>query len=304
MTIAASVSEGAGNTVPGQIVINGGTVEFLSASSDSIPIEFTGAGGVLEVQSAATTLGADSRRGWRRCVLGDRNLAHERHDRIIEPRHRHQFGRLRLRQCPLRRRDHRLCRLRRPLDGGDGARASDRRQCRDSAGDELDRLRGRFRRQHHRRRKHDRLPGLGRQHCVALQHRRQGRQGQRLGWLYQSLRRASPSRRRRRHGRLRGNYRQRGQPFRDGRQLGHGQWRRRRRLPRWLTGQRVRQRRYGAFRSRLYRQSGRAPGRTGRLGHGRRVGWDRQPHGYLGEGRGRRRHYQFRGRLRQRGQPL
>ena len=58
VTIAAAVSEGAGNTVPGQIVIDSGTVEFLSGSSDSVPIEFTGAGGVLEVQSTATPLGA------------------------------------------------------------------------------------------------------------------------------------------------------------------------------------------------------------------------------------------------------
>jgi hypothetical protein len=63
VTIASSVSAGAGSpqgAAPGQIVINGGTVEFLAGSSDSIPIEFNGGGGILEVHSAATVLGAIS----------------------------------------------------------------------------------------------------------------------------------------------------------------------------------------------------------------------------------------------------
>ena len=51
--------------------------------------------------------------------------------------------------------------------------------------------------------------------------------------------------------------------------------RRRDRLPRWVAGQRVRQRRHGAFRERLYRRTGQLARRAGRLGRRRRIEWRR-----------------------------
>ena len=75
VTIAASVSEGSGNSVPGQIVIDGGIVEFLTGSSDSVPIEFE-----RRRRRAAGPLGRDRARRdrggrRRRRVLGDGDFA-------------------------------------------------------------------------------------------------------------------------------------------------------------------------------------------------------------------------------------